>query len=387
MASSKSTQLAFMLSFMLAGAQPVISQIHAVVADSETKKGIPFVNIYSQYGQQVAGTSSDENGFFHLGFAFEQLSFTHLNYAAISLTKDEIKDTVFLQPIRLILSEVVVTADDKAWIKKLLLEVVDNKRRNYGSDTGAFRYDYKTRSLSDSSGYGFQSRGYLLTPGVFKNKEYLLAPVEGTIKYKDQSAGCDFSGLQKVLYHHDLIHQLDKSTIKNYNFQQVTGDNENRHIVTLYFESRKWDDRGYMAIDSTSKAIVEYRRFSGTEFNLKQQTSLLYRSFASQAMGYKYENLSSETHMTYAKAGRYYHCSDAVLRTALVLSRVNGRQTKTATRSTESQLTLTLAEKPANMQWILLPKPFYIGIEKREDRLAHEALQNIPKKYTDFEIE
>lgn len=373
---------------LLQSQQPLMSQNKAVVVDNTTKKAIPYVSIYTQKGKEIIGSSSDGSGNFIINFSFDELYFKHINYEEARVGKEDITDSVFLYPKTNMLSEVVVSGGQQKWIRELLLEVARSRKGNYNPGEQSFRYDYETRSLSQSSGYAFSSEGHVKIPNLLWDEKSSIAPEIAIIKYKDTTAGCDFSHLQKILYDHNLIQEFSKSFIKDYTFN-LKSDTEDKDLVTFYFESKKYeDDRGYITIDSVSKAIVEYHRISGTDFNLKAGTSYLNRTFASKALGYNYRDLRSEIFVKYQESNGYYQLSETVLRgnVSLAKEHKDGRE-EVNTSSTESRLRLKPVEIPADMQWIILPKPFYIGIETREARLAYEALQNTPKKYEEFSIE
>lgn len=368
--------------------QFAISQTKGIIIDLETNKPIPFVSIYTKSEKNVNGVSSNSHGLFEVNFPFKMIYFKHINYGEISLSKEDLKDTVFLYPNKNTLSEVVVASGQKPWITKLLQDVIKQKGKNYNPENTYFKYDYKTYSLSDSSGYAFKSNGNLSIPNVF-NKEYSqIDPKVGVIKYKDNTAGCDFSNLQKMLYEDKFIQEFTKRFLKSYYFRKSTENEElDKNLITFYFKSKKYDDdRGSITIDSINKAIVEYRRISGTEFNVKSKTNFVFRNFASNALGFDYKEMQSEIYVKYIKNNNFYCLSESNIKGYISSVRRKKGKDELYFSSTESQLKLQPIEYQKGNQWITLPKPFYIGIETKKDRLAYEALQKIIKKYEDFDL-
>ena len=366
-----------------------IAQTKAIIIDAETKIPIPFVNIYTKNGAEIIGTSSNNEGIFVVNFTFNELIFKHINYNDIRINKTELKDTVYLHSKANILNEVIIKGTQKTWITKLLKDVVKEKQKNYARDSTYYNYEYKTYSLSDSTGYAFKSNGNLLIPNIFGNKKYAVRPEIGIIRYKDNTAGCDFSNLQKILYDDKFIKEFDNHFIKNYTFQK-NSENENlgENIVIINFKSKKYnDDSGSITLDTISKAILEYHRISGTNYNVNTKTNFVYRNFASKVLGSKYKELYSEISVKYTKNNNYYQLSESKLKAyESFLRKKKGKETIQFS-SVESELKLKPIQNLKKIQWIMLPTPLRIGIETKNDRLSQQALQKIPKKHTDFSLD
>lgn len=368
---------------------PFNAQIQGGIFDYDTKKPIPYVSIYTQDDNlEIFGTTTNNNGTFIIDFSFNEISFKHINYKYKNVKKEELKDSIFLYPNTNLLDEVVISGKQASWIIELLNEVVKQKEKNYASKDICFQYKYETYSLSDTSGYAFNSRGDLLIPDGLKNDKCDIAPKIGVIKYKDKTAGCDFRNLQKIIYENNFIKNFNKKFIKNYSFQEESINNNNNNIVTLSFKSEKYkDDRGFITIDTVDKAIIEYRRISGTEFNVKNRTNAIYRNFAKSAMGFDYKDMQSETYVKYVKNMNYYQLSESKIKSYVSSIHKKKKKENKYFSSTEANIFLKPTNKPKDINWITLPKPFYIGIETKKDRLAYDALQKIPKKYSDFSLD
>lgn len=365
---------------------PFNAQIQGVVLDYDTKKPIPFINIYTRASNsEIFGTTTNSDGSFIIDFSFNELSFKHINYKYKNVKKEELKDSVFLYPNTNLLDEVVISGKQASWITELLYEVVKHKEKNYASKEIYFQYKYETYSLSDTTGYAFSSIGNMLIQDGLKNDECAVAPKIGIIKYKDNTAGCDFRNLQKIIYENSFIKNFNKKFIKNYSFQKESINDNN--IITLSFKSEKYkDDRGFITIDTVDKAIIECRRISGTEFNVKNRTNAIYRNFAKSAMGFDYKDMQSEIYVKYVKNKEYYQLSESKIKSYISSIHKKKKREYTYFSATEAQIYLQPTDKPKNVSWITLPKPFYIGIEKKKDRLAYDALQKIPKKHIQFTL-
>lgn len=363
---------------------PFNAQVKGIVLDINTKKPIPFVNIYTQNNLDIYGTTTNSDGTFVIDFSFQELSFKHINYEYKNVTGEKLKDSIFLYPSTNLLEEVVVSNKQTPWIKEVLYEVVKNKKKNYLSTNKYFNYDYETYSLSDSTGYAFKSTGNMQILNGLKNDKCLINPKIGFIKYKDESAGCDFRNFQKIIYENSFIEKFNKKFIKNCSFSL---ENMNDSIMSLSFKSDRYeDDRGFIKINTLDKAIVEYRRISGTKFNIKNRTNALFRSFAKSAIGFNYKEMQSEVYVKYKKEKGYYLLSESKIKSHISSIHKKKKREYPYFSATEAQISLKPTDKPNNVSWITLPKPFYIGIETKKDRLAYDALQNIPKKYTSFTL-
>jgi len=363
---------------------PSIAQTKGVVLDYITKTPIQYVNIYTKNGSEIIGTTTNNDGVYVIDFPFQDLSFKHINYKYKFVNKDELKDSIFLIPNTNLLDEIIITGKQATWITKLLYDVVKQKKKNYYLKDIYLEYNYYTYSLSDSTAYAFNSSGDLLIKNGLKNNECYVNPKIGVIKYKDKTAGCDFRNFQKIIYENKFIKKFSKRFIKNYSFQEEKRDNSK---ITFSFKSKKYkDDKGFITIDTIDKAIIEYRRISGTDFNIKDRTNAIYRNFAKSAMGFNYKEMQSEIYVKYVKYNNRYQLSESRIKSHMSSIHKKKNREYQYFSATEAQIFLKPIDNPIKASWIRLPKPFYIGIETKKDRLAYKALQSIPKKYSEFTL-
>jgi hypothetical protein len=96
------------------------------VCDFETKKGIPFSTVKFN----KSGIYSDENGTINMSFEKNTiLFFSAMNYINLEINSDNLKDTIFLTPKKIILEEVIVSNKPK---KNLLIDFL-KKAKNFSS--------------------------------------------------------------------------------------------------------------------------------------------------------------------------------------------------------------------------------------------------------------
>ena len=96
------------LLFLLTNTVPLLAQISGQVLCNDTRKPIPYANVYTAEGIAVA--YADENGKFE--FADSKLSmplfFTAVGYGKKVFTADTITDAIFLDPKIINLAEVII---------------------------------------------------------------------------------------------------------------------------------------------------------------------------------------------------------------------------------------------------------------------------------------
>ena len=103
-------------------------------------------------------------------------------------------------------------------------------------------------------------------------------------------------------------------------------------------------------------------------------------------MGFDYKDMQSEIYVKYVKNMNYYQLSESKIKSYVSSIHKKKKKENKYFSSTEANIFLKPTNKPKDINWITLPKPFYIGIETKKDRLAYDALQKIPKKYLDFTL-
>ncbi|MCC5918620.1 MAG: carboxypeptidase-like regulatory domain-containing protein [Cryomorphaceae bacterium] len=103
----------YLFSLLWLSSHIAFSQIKSRVVDSETKKGIPYVNIWVE--NQNIGTTSDKNGDFvlHTNDSSIVIIFSSIGYAATRMLVETIKYEVILHPEPGQLEEILVTSEKK----------------------------------------------------------------------------------------------------------------------------------------------------------------------------------------------------------------------------------------------------------------------------------
>jgi hypothetical protein len=98
------------------------------IADSLTKKAIPFSNIkFFNSNNFTIGNYSDENGIVNYSnVIFDKLEISHISYKTINLEKKQISDTIFLNQNSIILNEIIVVNSKKEIIT---LGYIQNKQK------------------------------------------------------------------------------------------------------------------------------------------------------------------------------------------------------------------------------------------------------------------
>jgi len=287
------------------------SQIKGIVVDKETRQPVSFVSIYTKDGDKICGAMSNKDGLFFIDFPFQTLFISHVNYQKMELKKEMLGDTIFLTPASVLLSELVVSNKQPRWIPGILREVVRLKTRNYQNQEKQFPYTYDSYTLGDSSGYAFQSKGNLRVPKLSANPQYYIDAQKNIIKYKDKTAGVDFTNLKTMLYG-DFMTYFDNRFIANNTFRQNTSFNaSNSHWVQLSFNDKKDEsNNGSIVIDTLNKVIVESVHNTDTGYNLKNNTTLYFKVFAPK-LGIKHDVWITKSHTKYSKQGNSYYIAES----------------------------------------------------------------------------
>lgn len=356
----KQVRFLTILSLLLLTYFQILSQTKGIIIDKTTHKPISFVNIYTVTNGKVFGTTSNENGKFEVGFPYHSLVFSHINYLKAEIEKNNLLDFVFLTPKEILLGEVVINNKKPEWIGSILNEVVRQKYKNYRKAEQQLNYKFETHTLADSSGYIFNSNGFLKVPMLVKNEDYKIIPVENTIKYKDKSAGPDFMQFRRLIYN-DFIKKFDNSFIKNYSlFENSLFENKNKNLVQLTFKSKKYkDDRGYIVVDTLNKVIIEFEQKSGTDYNVNTNTASILRNYAF-SNGYKFKEWQTYTKASYSKINGSYQLTECKYRFYQKTVLKNKKSDYTYFNSIESQLNLEHKGEIRKNDWIALPKPIYL---------------------------
>lgn len=187
------------------------------------------------------------------------------------------------------LHEVLIKAEEPAWIREKLKLFIQRREENYQQEPCFREYDFffqdtgsdlqrgSLRTVTDSlTAYRFQSRGLLFSPSMAQMKQdsvFQVAPERNTVFGTDtafvsqpDSAYVRWKHLDEMLYQ-NLISSLDKHFLRQHRFA-VNGEFEhpNPNVVQLVFWSTKYDlDRGYLNLDTARCMVLEAERHSGLD--------------------------------------------------------------------------------------------------------------------------
>ena len=360
-------------------------EIKGVVVDITTRQPIPYVSIYTKNTESVLGSMSNEQGQFSINFSFNTLFLSHINYEKIEIKKENVRDTIYLTPASILLNEVVVSNRQPKWINSVLSRVIKDKEKNYQTLEKTLSYKYETYTLTDSNGYAFNSKGNIEFPKMKKNAQFKIDAQKNTIKYKDKTAGVDFSNFRRMLYN-DFISGFDNKFIKEYNFRQNSSFiNEDNNIIQLVFTSKKYqDDEGYIVLDTLKNVIIEAEKNSGTEFNIKTQTTAILRNVAA-SRGFNYDTWITKSNTKYAKIGQSYYISECKYKFYMKSTTKNKKVDAKYFTSIESKLFISNKIENASTVFKVIPKPYYlIAIMSKQMRLEEEALNKVPVSFEGF---
>lgn len=366
--------------------QVISPQSKSIILDIETYKPIPYVNIYTSDNTKVFGTTSDISGEFEVNFPFKLLTFSHVNYEKSEILQENLKDTIFLNPKTNLIREVIVNSKQPEWINNILERFRAQRKKTYRTSEKTFSYQYDTRTLSDSSGYAFKSKGEIIIPKLETDMPYRINPKENVIHYKDNTAGVDFSNMQRILYD-EFIAEFDKKFIKEHEFKQNHAyKSTNENIIQLVFTSKKYDsDNGYIVMDTTTCAILEIERNTGTDFNIKEQTSTALRTIASKTKGFNYEEWIIYSYTRYEPFNSSFYPIDCRYKLYMRSSTKNKKRNESYFVSIESNLSLKDEYSNITNNFIDIPRPYYmLLIKSKKMRQNEEKLRNVPAKFDIF---
>lgn len=385
MKSSKQKIILIAQILLIVSTQLMISQTKAVVVDKTTKQPIPYVSIYTKNADLVLGSMSNEQGQFEIDFSFNTLFLSHINYGKVEIKKENVQDTIFLIPTSVLLNEVVVNKRQPKWINAVLSRVIKGKGKNYQTLEKTFSYKYETYTLTDSNGYEFKSKGNIEFPKMKKDVQFKIDAQSNTIKYKNKTAGVDFSNLRRMLYD-DFVNGFDNKFLNEYDFSQNSSFvGEDKNVIQLIFSSKKFqDDEGYIVLDTLNNVILEAEKNSGTECNIKTQTSSILRNVAA-SRGFNYDTWITKSNTKYSKIGDCYYISECKYKFYMKSVYKNKKVDSEYFTSIESKLFLSDKIERASTSFKILPKPYYIvAIMTKKMRLEEEALNKVPVSFEGF---
>ncbi len=359
--------------------QNAMAQLKTVIYDKVHHIPVSYVNVFRAEKGSFKGTTSDENGNVSIDFDFRQLNVSHVNYQPITLL--ELPDTIFLMPKENILKEVVIKDMEPQWIRPLLSRFVGESKSYYRSKSEYLNYTYLTRNVSDSNGYWFENTGAIRFPSLAENRSFQIKPSKGYIHYKDNSAGCDFTNMKRMLYH-DFVEELDEKFIKKHSFRiNDSFQSDNKDIVQLYFKSIEYGrgDKGYINIDTAKCIIHSVIRETELPYNVDNNTNSFTRSTVNIVTGWKYSEWYVKQEIVYHLYGDSYYPSSCRYKAYISAESKKGKYAGSKFDSFESEISFSQCDRQDSSGFIELQEPWYMKIiVSKKERLAEEQLQKIP---------
>ena len=258
--------LFFLLSFTLGFAQE--NFVKGIIKDSETKEGIPFVNIvFKNNSGTLAGTMSNENGEFSL-INIKEVEISHLNYETKNVVFTENQVEVYLTPKVYILDELIISnVSGKDFLKSLLKDakvraVKNSKLSTYGREIVKINNQYTK--------YSDAKMDYYIKKG--NGKSILQINQSRAIKSNLQdSTSSVLNGMNsaynvrdyvKYAYNFDGIEKLVKSkeyTFDRYLRRDASGFEYEFIKIIPNPSSEELLYEGYVIVDNKSNKIIEFK--------------------------------------------------------------------------------------------------------------------------------
>ncbi|MCR4602951.1 MAG: hypothetical protein K5683_05400 [Prevotella sp.] len=365
-----------------------------VVADADTHQPVAHASLYTKEAGSFHSCISNEQGKARIGFHFQRLTVSHLNYEKRTFRK--LADTLFLQPRYLSKAEVIVTNKEPEWIRRCLKQVVRLKQQNYFSHEANESFVYDTQSMGTDNIYRFHCTGLLRTRDTH-HKQYAILLDSAQIIASDSTRLTDMTNLRRMLYE-DFVANLDNSFIRSHRFfhnadYQGISSNE----VELRFRSKhETDDRGWIVLDTARCIILGAQRVTGTKTNRQELIEGIMYAMA-RVFGYRIDTWTRDYHVSYALRdnGTLY---PAEIRYKMYFAGHDSEdqrqkefndQTGGGFPNMEATLRLsTCSESPSGYdQWLELPASWYIRFNTDDDRQKEILLSNLPATFSIFENE
>ena len=375
----------------MAGTLNLSAQRQVVVADALTHEPVAQASLYARTDGQFRSAISDDNGRATVGFAFQRLTVSHLNYERKTVSR--LPDTLFLEPRYRQTAEVVVTNREPAWIRPKLREVIKKKQRHYFYTPRTLAYDYQTQSIADRSYYQFASAG-LLRMRSCEQEQYALCQQKSEIVALDSTRLTDMANLRRMLYE-DFVWELDNSFLRSHRFSEngdYEGRNKNEIELTFRPKNRNGDDRGRMVIDTARCVILSARRTTGTATNKAERTSSFLMTWAWLMTGYKIDKWKREYRVRYDEAEDGLYPAEVSYKLYMEntdhdtdeAGQAYHRQTGGGFPNMEATLRLRPVEGalPADSaQWLTLPPSWYLRLSSDKERQQEIELSNMPATF------
>jgi|GEM_PF-1235937 len=370
---------------LLASTQEASSQRTVVVADADTGLPVAHASLWTKSSRQFHSATTDDQGRATIGFAFDRLTVTHLNYHRRTLSA--LTDTIRLKPRYSSVPEVTVTNKEPAWIRPTLKRIVKRKealeQQITATPTRAYHYD--TQSIGGRTFYNFKSDGLLRLKGS-DQKLHLFRQDDATITSADSTRLTDFATLRRMLYE-DFYDNFSNGFISDHRFRETDRNTGDKNVVELYFRSkRRNDDRGRMVIDTARCLILSVQRTVGTESNRHRLASPMLLAFARMLTGYRILKWDIDY------AAEYDGMAPTKVRYKLFMKTKETAADKEQQQFEDSigggfanmEGTLTL-EQPTNAKpdslWRQLPRSWYIAEHTDAERQQELELSRMPATF------
>ena len=365
-----------------------------VVADAVTHEPVAHASLYTKEGGRFRSVVSNGQGIAKVGFQFQRLTVSHLNYER--RTVRQLPDTLFLQPRYQTTGEVVVTNKEPEWIRRCLKETVRRKTRNYFSHDGYEQVDYHTQSMGRDNIYRFHLEGLLRMKSDGRKRYELLADsMHSHIVASDSTRLTDTQNLRRMLYE-DFMEDLTRDFISSHRFYHYADyEGTSKDEVKLSFKAKhNTDDRGWLILDTTRCVVLSAYRVTGTKTNRQERIGSLMYNIA-RVFGYRIDTFTRDYRVSYAQRpdGTFY---PAEVRYKMYYAGRDGDSTKEEAAFSEQtgggfpnmEATMTLTPPtttaPDSAQWHEMPPSWYVTFNSDADRQREVVLSNLPATFSIF---
>ena len=390
---TRHTVLGVLLTFIAATCSAQ-SPTTTVVADAVTHEPVAHASLYTKEGGRFRSVVSNGQGIAKVGFQFQRLTVSHLNYER--RTVRQLSDTIFLQPRYQTTGEVVVTNKEPEWIRRCLKETVRRKTQNYFSHDGYQQVDYHTQSMGRDNIYRFHLQGLLRMKSEGRKRYELLADsMHSHIVASDSTRLTDTQNLRRMLYE-DFMEDLTRDFISAHRFYHYADyEGASRDEVKLSFKAKHHtDDRGWIILDTTRCVVLSAYRATGTKTNRQERIGGLMYGLA-RVFGYRVDTFTRDYRVSYAQRpdGTFY---PAEVRYKMYYAGRDGESTKEEAAFSEQtgggfpnmEATMTLTPPtttaPESAQWHEMPPSWYVAFNSDADRQREVELSNLPAMFSIF---
>ena len=271
-----------------------------VVADAVTHEPVAHASLYTKEGGRFHSVISNTQGVAKVGFQFQRLTVSHLNYERITVRR--LADTIFLKPKYLSTGEVVVTNKEPEWIRRCLKETVKRKTQNYFTHDGYEQVDYHTQNMGRDNIYRFHLEGLLRMKSANRKRYELLADsTRSHIVASDSTRLTDTQNLRRMLYE-DFMEDLTRGFISDHRFFHYADyESASKDEVKLSFKAKhNTDDRGWLILDTTRCVVLSAYRSTGTKTNRQERIGTMMYNVA-RVFGYRVDTFTRDYRVSYAQ--------------------------------------------------------------------------------------